>query len=38
MIETVSLRFNRIEWHYLDGMIKYGDAWSTSDQQPQDNE
>ncbi|HDR2628022.1 TPA: type VI secretion system tube protein Hcp [Enterobacter cancerogenus] len=28
MIETVGLRFNRIEWFYLDGVIKYDDAWS----------
>ncbi|WP_370964959.1 Hcp family type VI secretion system effector [Enterobacter wuhouensis] len=28
MVETVRLRYNSIEWHYLDGMIKYGDAWS----------
>lgn len=28
MIETVGLRYNSIEWLYLDGMIKYSDAWS----------
>lgn len=28
MVETVRLRYNSIEWHYLDGMIKYSDAWS----------
>lgn len=37
MIETVSLRFNSIEWHYLEGMIKYGDSWSKSGQQSQRN-
>jgi type VI secretion system secreted protein Hcp len=28
MIETVGLRFNSIEWFWLQGMIKYSDAWS----------
>jgi len=28
IIETVGLRYNGIEWFYLDGMIKYSDAWS----------
>lgn len=28
MIETVSLCYNSIEWYYLDGVIKYSDAWS----------
>ncbi len=28
MIETVSLRYQSIEWFYLDGVIKYTDAWS----------
>lgn len=28
MIEAVGLRYNSIEWHYLDGMIKYFDAWN----------
>ncbi|WP_024550122.1 Hcp family type VI secretion system effector [Siccibacter turicensis] len=36
MIETVGLRYARIEWHYLDGMIKYDDAWvKTATQQAQ---
>lgn len=30
MIETVGIRFNSIEWFYLEGMIKYDDAWSRS--------
>lgn len=36
MLETVGLRYNRIEWFYLDGMIKYDDAWSrpSPSQQP----
>lgn len=28
MIETVGLRYNGIEWFYLEGMIKYSDSWS----------
>lgn len=28
MIEAVGLRFNSIEWFWLQGMIKYSDAWS----------
>lgn len=28
MIETVSLCYNSIEWYYLDGVIKYADAWT----------
>lgn len=28
MLECVGLRYNMIEWFYLDGMIKYDDAWS----------
>ncbi|WP_072568439.1 Hcp family type VI secretion system effector [Enterobacter sp. SA187] len=28
MIETVGLRYNSIEWLYLDGTIRYSDAWS----------
>ena len=28
MIETVGLRFNSIEWFWLQGMIKYSDTWS----------
>jgi len=28
MLESVGLRYNMIEWFYLEGMIKYDDAWS----------
>ncbi|EHS7647099.1 type VI secretion system tube protein Hcp [Salmonella enterica] len=28
MLESIGLRFNMIEWFYLEGMIKYDDAWS----------
>lgn len=27
MIETVAIRFRGIEWYYLEGVIKYEDAW-----------
>ncbi|MDK9357378.1 MULTISPECIES: Hcp family type VI secretion system effector [Lelliottia] len=27
MLETVSLRSRGIEWHYIEGVIKYGDSW-----------
>ena len=35
MIEAVGLRYNSIEWHYLDGMIKYTDAWNKLAPPPQ---
>ncbi|MCS2153920.1 type VI secretion system tube protein Hcp [Scandinavium goeteborgense] len=28
MLESVGLRYNMIEWFYLESMIKYDDAWS----------
>lgn len=33
MIESIGFRFNSIEWFYLDGLIKYDDAWSKTPQQ-----
>ena len=27
MVETVGIRFRSIEWHYIEGVIKYGDSW-----------
>ncbi|MBB1201119.1 type VI secretion system tube protein Hcp [Enterobacteriaceae bacterium 89] len=35
MIESVGFRFNAIEWFYLDGFIKYDDAWSRPQQPAQ---
>jgi len=35
MLENVGFRFNRIEWFYLDGFIKYDDAWSRPQQPAQ---
>ncbi|MFK3709257.1 Hcp family type VI secretion system effector [Leclercia adecarboxylata] len=35
MIETIGLRYNSIEWYYLDGVIKYADAWSKPSPQQQ---
>lgn len=36
MLESVGLRYNMIEWYYLEGMIKYDDAWSRPAPQKQD--
>jgi type VI secretion system secreted protein Hcp len=27
-VESVSMMYNRITWHYLDGNIKYTDSWA----------
>ncbi len=33
MLESVGLRYNMIEWFFVDGMIKYSDTWSKPAQQ-----
>ncbi|GAL58230.1 type VI secretion system family protein [Pseudescherichia vulneris NBRC 102420] len=32
MIENVAIRYRGIEWYYLEGMIKYEDAWNKNPQ------
>jgi len=27
-IEHVGLRYEKIDWHYLDGNIKHADSWN----------
>ncbi|MBV8042045.1 type VI secretion system tube protein TssD [Pluralibacter sp.] len=30
MLEIIGLRYNKIEWHYVTGNIKYEDSWLSS--------